>query len=440
MQNPRNYPLISLKLSPHQLEKVASVLKGLHVAVISATLMPNSFVAASAEPSHTTPAEGEKSTNAAKETCKQLKNTEEDSDEDITHQAPLVKSYKVKPIKKLAFTTKKEKSRPILSLGPSLIPSYKKKKEEYDKYRHMMLIIRAHGRITNVDIITAKGPVGVKIYKDDDITKTISNFKVSNLYVQKWKEIMDSCGHGKGKGNAAEKVNTAGYKLVPLDQIVENGNAPIVTKTVDGKEIVIPPTSVKEKAQRRAELKARCTLVMAFPNEHQLKFNSYKDAKTLMQAIQNRFGAFLSSSSTNSATRAVHTAQGVNTASTQGAIDSSTTIENLSDAMIHSFFASQPSSRVDEMILARERSGFAGEKVWGDIPVVTGFWGGKDGFREIGKSYRIDDEVVQDQRQRDDNDLQDERQYQPKEEEVEPKKSKRARTEKSFRPILFLLW
>ncbi|GJR79479.1 retrovirus-related pol polyprotein from transposon TNT 1-94 [Tanacetum coccineum] len=54
--------------------------------------------------------------------------------------------------------------------------------------------------ITNVDIITAKGPVGVKIYKDDDITKTISKFKVSNLYVQKWKEMMDSCGHGKGKG------------------------------------------------------------------------------------------------------------------------------------------------------------------------------------------------------------------------------------------------
>ncbi|GKC69800.1 ribonuclease H-like domain-containing protein [Tanacetum coccineum] len=72
--------------------------------------------------------------------------------------------------------------------------------------------------------------------------------------------------------------------------IVENGNVPIVTKSVDGKETVIPPTSVEEKAQRRAELKARSTLLMALPNEHQLKFNSYKDAKTLMQAIENRFG------------------------------------------------------------------------------------------------------------------------------------------------------
>ncbi|GJS12953.1 hypothetical protein Tco_0407425 [Tanacetum coccineum] len=55
------------------------------------------------------------------------------------------------------------------------------------------------------------------------------------------------------------------------------------------KETVIPPTSVEEKTQRRAKLKARSTLLMSLPNEHQLKFNLYKDAKTLMQAIENRF-------------------------------------------------------------------------------------------------------------------------------------------------------
>nr|GEW46802.1 retrovirus-related Pol polyprotein from transposon TNT 1-94 [Tanacetum cinerariifolium] len=142
----------------------------------------------------------------------------------------------------------------------------------------------------------------------------------------------------------------------------KNGNTPIVTKTIDGNETVIPPTTVKEKAQRRAELKARSTLLIALPNEHQLKFNSYKDAKTLIHAIDNRFGeietlslddlfnnlkayesevkgtsnsttnshnvAFLSSSSTN---RVVTTAQDVNTASTQGAVDSSKTIKNLKE-------------------------------------------------------------------------------------------------------------
>ncbi|GJY55559.1 hypothetical protein Tco_0454674 [Tanacetum coccineum] len=55
-------------------------------------------------------------------------------------------------------------------------------------------------------------------------------------------------------------------------------------------------------------------------------------------------------------------------------------------------------------------------------------------YMEIGRSSRIDDEDVQDHRQRDDNDLQDERQDQPKEEEVEPRRSKMARIEKSFRP------
>ncbi|GKD19076.1 retrotransposon protein, putative, ty1-copia subclass [Tanacetum coccineum] len=49
--------------------------------------------------------------------------------------------------------------------------------------------------------------------------------------------------------------------------------------------------------------------------------------------------------------------------------------------------------------------------------------------KEIGSSSRIDDEVIQDKRQQDDNDLQEERQDQPKKEEVEPKRSKRTRIE-----------
>ncbi|GJT02962.1 hypothetical protein Tco_0824131 [Tanacetum coccineum] len=53
--------------------------------------------------------------------------------------------------------------------------------------------------------------------------------------------------------------------------------------------------------------------------------------------------AFLSSSNTNSVTRVVNTAQGVNTASTQGAVDSSTIVKNLNNAVIYFFFSSQPS-------------------------------------------------------------------------------------------------
>ncbi|GJW22064.1 retrovirus-related pol polyprotein from transposon TNT 1-94 [Tanacetum coccineum] len=53
--------------------------------------------------------------------------------------------------------------------------------------------------------------------------------------------------------------------------------------------------------------------------------------------------------------------------------------------------------------------------------------------KETRSSSRLDDEVVQDKRQRDENDLQVERQDQV-EEVIEPRRGKRARTEKSFGP------
>nr|GEW06247.1 Pol polyprotein [Tanacetum cinerariifolium] len=56
---------------------------------------------------------------------------------------------------------------------------------------------------------------------------------------------------------------------------------------------------------------------------------------------------------------------------------------------------------------------------------------------ETESSSRLDNEVVQDKRQQDDNDLHDERQDQLEEEEVEPRKSKMARAEKLFGPDFF---
>ncbi|GJR74655.1 hypothetical protein Tco_0087020 [Tanacetum coccineum] len=70
----------------------------------------------------------------------------------------------------------------------------------------------------------------------------------------------------------------------------KNGNAPPITKVVEGVETTIAPTTAEEKAQRRLELKVRSTLLMGFPNEHQLKFNSIKDAKSLLQAVMKWFG------------------------------------------------------------------------------------------------------------------------------------------------------
>nr|GEW97583.1 putative ribonuclease H-like domain-containing protein [Tanacetum cinerariifolium] len=44
------------------------------------------------------------------------------------------------------------------------------------------------------------------------------------------------------------------------------------------------------RLEGKNELKACGTLLMALPDKHKLKFNSHKDAKTLMEAIEKRFG------------------------------------------------------------------------------------------------------------------------------------------------------
>ncbi|GJW86544.1 ribonuclease H-like domain-containing protein [Tanacetum coccineum] len=75
-----------------------------------------------------------------------------------------------------------------------------------------------------------------------------------------------------------------------LWEVIENGATLPKTQVVEGVTTVMPITSAEDKAQRRLEVKARSTLMMGIPNEHQLKFNSIKDAKQLLEAVEKRFG------------------------------------------------------------------------------------------------------------------------------------------------------
>nr|GEV17814.1 hypothetical protein [Tanacetum cinerariifolium] len=72
-------------------------------------------------------------------------------------------------------------------------------------------------------------------------------------------------------------------------EVIENGATLPKTKVVEGVTTEMPIKTVEEKAQRRLEVKARSTLMMGILNEHQLKFNSVKDAKKLLEAIKKRF-------------------------------------------------------------------------------------------------------------------------------------------------------
>ncbi|GKG39221.1 hypothetical protein Tco_0463366, partial [Tanacetum coccineum] len=70
-----------------------------------------------------------------------------------------------------------------------------------------------------------------------------------------------------------------------LWEVIKNGNK-VLKRTVGEIEQEYEPTTAEEKQERKNEMKARGTLLMALLNKDQLKFHSYKDAKLLMEAIE----------------------------------------------------------------------------------------------------------------------------------------------------------
>nr|GEU95169.1 hypothetical protein [Tanacetum cinerariifolium] len=75
-----------------------------------------------------------------------------------------------------------------------------------------------------------------------------------------------------------------------LWEVILNGDSPVPTRVIEGVVQLVAPTTFEQRLARKNELKARGTLLMALPDKHQLKFNIHKDAKTLMEAIEKRFG------------------------------------------------------------------------------------------------------------------------------------------------------
>ncbi|GJU69036.1 putative ribonuclease H-like domain-containing protein [Tanacetum coccineum] len=75
----------------------------------------------------------------------------------------------------------------------------------------------------------------------------------------------------------------------------ENGNSWVsVPQTTQENGTSVTKMSVlvtaEEKTNKKNDVKARSLLLMALPNEHQLTFSQYNDAKTMFAAIETRFG------------------------------------------------------------------------------------------------------------------------------------------------------
>ncbi|GKF06480.1 hypothetical protein Tco_0037148, partial [Tanacetum coccineum] len=81
-----------------------------------------------------------------------------------------------------------------------------------------------------------------------------------------------------------------------LWEIIEEGNSfKLVARTIaneDGTITTSIPESVtaEQKILKKNDLRARSILMMTLPSEHLLTFNKLKDAKSLFEAIEARFG------------------------------------------------------------------------------------------------------------------------------------------------------
>ncbi|GJV71160.1 hypothetical protein Tco_1491155 [Tanacetum coccineum] len=76
-----------------------------------------------------------------------------------------------------------------------------------------------------------------------------------------------------------------------LPEVIVNGDSvSLVASASTSVEGPIPLKTVEQKLARKNELKAKSTLMLAIPNKHLLKFHTCKDAKSLWEAIKNRFG------------------------------------------------------------------------------------------------------------------------------------------------------
>nr|GEX87196.1 hypothetical protein [Tanacetum cinerariifolium] len=179
-----------------------------------------------------------------------------------------------------------------------------------------------------------------------------------------------------------------------LWEVILNGDSSTPTRIVNGVVQVIAPTTAEQRLAKKNKLKARGTLLTALSNKHQLKFNIHKGAKSLMEAIEKRFGcnketkkvqktllkqlnkadledqslddlfnnlkiyeaevkissstshntqniAFVSLNNTDSTNESVNAVPSVSAASTKAPVSTLPYVDNLSDAVIYSFFASQ---------------------------------------------------------------------------------------------------
>ncbi|GJY36416.1 hypothetical protein Tco_0421794 [Tanacetum coccineum] len=120
-------------------------------------------------------------------------NSNSGSDNDETDEVPgqMTRSSKEKAKAKEAAQEKEARRAELINLlGQEVVEQCYKNKIKHDKYCDKMLNRRATLRITNCDIRTRKGPMALKVYREDDKSEIITDFRANNLHLIEWREVI----------------------------------------------------------------------------------------------------------------------------------------------------------------------------------------------------------------------------------------------------------
>ncbi|GKA32880.1 hypothetical protein Tco_0719247 [Tanacetum coccineum] len=79
-----------------------------------------------------------------------------------------------------------------------------------------------------------------------------------------------------------ESTNSSTTAKLPILKLAQKNGTSVMKMYV--------PVTAKEKTNKKNDVKARSLVLIALPNEHQLTFSQYLDAKIMFAAIETRFG------------------------------------------------------------------------------------------------------------------------------------------------------